>query len=82
MTGGELCARKSWCYVIDFKWTGEKWEYRKKDEIEGNYYLLDKNKHKETLKRLDVSEASETLGVHLAVDGNNQVQRKKTSRTM
>ena len=77
VTGGELCARKSWCYIIDFKWTGKKWEYRNKDDVHRDYYLFDKNKRKEVLKRLDVSEASETLGVHLSPDGNDRVQRKK-----
>ena len=69
--------RKSWCYIIDFKWTGNKWEYRNKDDVHGDYYLFDKNKRKEVLKQLDVSEASETLGVHLSPDGNDRVQRKK-----
>ena len=31
--------------------------------MQGDYYLLDKNEQKDTLKRLKVSEASETLGV-------------------
>ena len=30
VTGGELCATKSWCYLIDFKWTGTKWVYKTK----------------------------------------------------
>lgn len=29
------------------------------------------------MKRLDVSEASETLGFHLSPDGNDRVQREK-----
>ena len=77
VTGGELCAQKSWCYIIDFKWTVKKWEYRNKDDIHGDYYLFDKNKRKEVLKRLDVSEALETLGVYLSPDGNDRVQREK-----
>ena len=77
VTGGELCPKKSWCYIIDFHWTGKNWEYRKKDDIQGDYYLLNKNKQKEALKRLEVSEASETLGVHIAPDGNDRIQREK-----
>ena len=47
-----------------------------KDKIQGNYHLLDKNKNKEPLKKLDVSEGSETLGIYIAMNGNNVDQRK------
>lgn len=74
VTGGDLCAKKSWCYI---EWTSNKWEYRKKDDIQVDYNLLDKkNKQKEALKLLEVSEASETLGVHIALDSNDRIQRE------
>ena len=46
VSGGELSGEKSWCYIIDFKWNGNSWEYRSVDEMEGSYYLLDKNQEK------------------------------------
>ena len=74
-TGGELAGKKSWCYIIDFKWDGNNWEYRDIEDMEGSYYLLDKNDEKQDLKRFEVSKGSETLGIFITMDGNNKDQR-------
>ena len=43
--------------------------------MEGTYHLLDKNDEKQDLKRLKVSKGSETLGIYIAMDGNNFDQK-------
>ena len=75
VTGGELAGAKSWCYIIDFEWNGNKWVYRDIEDMEGSYYLLDKNDEKQDLQRYEVSKGSETLGIFIAMDGNNEDQR-------
>ena len=68
VTGGELDPKKSWCYFIDFRWTGTAWQYRNKDDMPADFTLNDKEGMQHTLKRLDPSQGSETLGIFLAMD--------------
>ena len=79
-TGGELDPNKSHCYIIDFKWTGSKWEYQKINEMEGEYTLLDKEGNSHPIERLEVSHATESLGVHIAMDGNFNEQRAELTK--
>ena len=71
VTGGELDPKKSWCYFIDFRWTGTTWQYRNKDEMPGDFTLNDKDGTQHTLSRLEPSQGSETLGIFLAMDGSH-----------
>ena len=79
-TGGELDPNKSHCYIIDFKWTGSKWEYQKINKMEGEYTLLDKEGNSHPIERLEVSHATESLGVHIAMDGNFNEQRAELTK--
>ena len=36
-SGGELDPNKSNCYIIDFEWNGKNWDYRKIENMPGNY---------------------------------------------
>ena len=44
--------------------------------MEGSYSLTDKKGNRHPLKRLEVSTGSETLGVFIAMDGNQEAQIK------
>ena len=74
-SGGELDPNKSNCYIIDFEWNGNNWEYRKIENMPGNYTLLDKEGNRHPLARHEVSKATETLGVFIAMDGNSEAQK-------
>ena len=50
-SGGELDPNKSNCYIIDFEWKGSKWEYRKMNDMLGEFYLLDKESTQHPLKQ-------------------------------
>ena len=71
VSGGALCSEKSFCYLIDFQWTGTDWEYRSKDDMPGSFTLIDKHGTRRELKRMNAEEAEKTLGVYLAMDGND-----------
>ena len=71
-TGGELAPAKSCFSLIDFTWNGSDWEYRSVEDMEANSTLNDKYGNQHNLKRIPVSEACETLGVYLAMDGNQK----------
>jgi hypothetical protein len=81
-TGGALVPSKSHWYLIDFLWIGTSWRYRKSDKMPGKLSILDTNGQRVTLERHNPSEATETLGVWQAMDGNNTRQiaqlKKKT----
>jgi hypothetical protein len=73
-SGGALCPVKSFCYLIDFHWTGTDFAYCSKDDMPGSFTLVDKHGNREILTRLEVWQAQKTLGVFLAMDGNQRAQ--------
>jgi hypothetical protein len=82
-TGGALRPDKSYWYLIDFRWTGTKWIYRKIADMPGDMEVLNTDEELEPLTRLEPHQARKTLGIFLAMDGNfkDQVKylREKTS---
>ena len=73
-TGGVIAPAKSkWC-LIDFKWTRSDYIYRSLQEMPGEITLLDRNGIRIPLERLDVFVAAESLGVQIAMDGNQDKQ--------
>jgi hypothetical protein len=75
-TGGALVPQKSYWYGIDFKWhtTKLKWEYKTIAQLPGSLSMKDHQRNITLLERLEVGEARETLGLWIAMDGN-QVQQ-------
>ena len=73
-TGGALRVDKSFWYLIHFVWENNTWRYSTIDEQPGDLYVRGVSGVREHLSRLEPSEARETLGVFLAMDGNNDEQ--------
>ena len=72
-TGGALIPSKSYWYLIDFIWTGDKWRYATQDNFPGDISIHPADDSvRKTLERLDVKDARETIGVFLAMGGNNR----------
>jgi hypothetical protein len=69
-TGGALVPSKSYWYLLDFSWKSGKWRYRSKSDMPGNISIRGVDGVRVTLERLEPSEARETLGVFIAMDGN------------
>ena len=40
-TGGALSPKKSFWYLVDYKWTGTQWDYRTKAEMPANLTMKD-----------------------------------------
>jgi ribonuclease HI len=77
-TGGALVPSKSYWYLIDFIWTGKEWKYASLEDVPGDITIRSVDgSGRETLKRHEVDHAEETLGVFLAMDGNNVKECKK-----
>ena len=75
-TGGALRVDKSFWYLIHFIWENNQWKYATKDQQPGNLDVRGVSGTREHLSRLEPSQAKETLGVFLAMDGNNKAQIK------
>ncbi len=72
-TGGAIVPKKSYWYLIDWIWEKGKWKYASIDDIPGDLTIRDTCGTKRvTLQRYNPEIAKETLGVFLAMDGNNR----------
>jgi hypothetical protein len=74
-TGGAIEPSKSFIYILDFKWTGKKWTY--KNKTESPCALKIRSPHtgeNEELTRLEPNEARKTLGIMIAMDGNQKAE--------
>jgi hypothetical protein len=77
-TGGAIVPSKSYWYLLDYKWTGHKWKYRKKADMSGKIDIRSINGQSQVpLQRFEPDHAKETLGVFLAMNGNNKEEIKK-----
>ena len=80
-TGGGLEHRenKTFWHLIDFKWTGDKWEYHSSLDTPGEISIqVTDSDERATLCRKEPHEGSKTLGIVQAMDGN---QRGRAQRT-
>ena len=76
-TGGALAIKdKSYWYCISFKWHKTKltWEYNNIADTPGNLQVRNSEGNYETLDRFEVNTAKETLGLWIALDGNQDAQ--------
>ena len=73
-TGGALVPTKSYWYLLDFTWHNGSWRYRTKTDMPGDITIKGVDGVRVILERLEPSEARETLGVFIAMDGNWRAQ--------
>jgi len=76
-TCGAIVPEKTFWYLIDFSWEAGRWSYKSLDDCPGSIFINDLNGMKKELRRFEVQEAQETLGVYLAPDGNTLKQYEK-----
>jgi hypothetical protein len=69
-TCGAIVPEKThWC-MIDFTRHNGSWRYKTTEECPGSLHAFDIHADRRELKRIPVLKAAETLGVHLAVNGD------------
>jgi hypothetical protein len=74
-SGGALVPAKSYWFLIQFIFERNRWRYARMDECPGSITIRDiDGSNRVELERLDIHEARETLGVFIAMDGNQQAQ--------
>lgn len=79
-TGGLIAANKTRWFLADFKWNGNDYEDRTIADMPGNITLPDKDRERYTVNREETSSANESLGVWLALDGNQKKQLQVRTR--
>ena len=74
-SGGGLELTKTFWHLSDHKWTGNKWEYHTMTDTPGTIELRKPDSEdRETISRKEAFEASKTLGIFIAMDGNQTAQ--------
>ena len=76
-TGGAIGvddSNKAFWYFLDFKFSNDIWKYKKVDDLPGELHARNFDDRIYPLARLDPSLARETLGIFLAMDGNQRAQ--------
>jgi hypothetical protein len=74
-TGGAIVPKKRYWYLIDWIYDRGHWRYATQEDIPGDLTIRDTCGTKRViLKRYNPDIAKETLGVFLAIDGNNKEQ--------
>ena len=74
-SGGALVPSKSYWYLIHFSFLNNRWQYANIQDTPGELTIRDvSGLNRVTLERLEVSEARKTLGVFIAMDGNQLMQ--------
>jgi hypothetical protein len=76
-TCGAIVPEKTFWYLIDFTWSGGRWHYKSVEDSPGSILLNDIEGIPKELRRCEVHDAQDTLGIFLAPDGNTLQQQKK-----
>jgi hypothetical protein len=77
-SGGALVPAKSYWFLIHFIFDRNRWRYARLQETPGELTIRDINgSSRVELERLEVHEARETLGVFIAMDGNQKAETQK-----
>jgi hypothetical protein len=69
-SGGAIAHDKSYWHLIDFRWTGRQWVYRKASDIPGTLTVTGPDGFPVDIERLEASQSKEMLGLMGRPDGN------------
>ena len=77
VTGGGIKPSKSFWYMLDYKWSKNKWEYLSAEDSPGEIFIREPNlETRVPLERLEPSQSRMTLGVEIAMDGNQEGEKE------
>jgi hypothetical protein len=70
-TGGDIAPEKSYWYLVEIHWHQGKWKYRTIEDCPGNLWIPG---CPEPIKRLEVSEPTEALGIQSCPKGSSAAE--------
>jgi hypothetical protein len=62
-SGGAIAHDKSYWHLVDFKWNGSRWAYRKASEVPGTLSVTGPDGIPVDIERLEVTQSKEMLGL-------------------
>jgi hypothetical protein len=78
-TGGGLRVDKSFWVFIDFEFRNGSWKYRSAQQMPGNLWTTHYDGQRMCLQQMEPSQGEVTLGVSIAMDGNNRDEKNYLS---
>jgi hypothetical protein len=75
-TGGGLRVDKSFWVFLDFHFSNGGWQYRSAQQLPGQLFATHFDGQRMCLRRLEPSQGEVTLGVSIAMDGNNRDEKE------
>jgi hypothetical protein len=75
-TGGGLRVDKSFWIFVDFSFRQGAWKYRSTQQLPGQLWATNHDGQRMALKRIEPSQGEITLGVGIAMDGNNRDEKQ------
>ena len=75
VTGGAIKPGKSFWYLLDWKWTGSSWSPLTKEEAPREITIRTAQGHRVALRRCEPKESNLTLGIQVAMDGNQKGEK-------
>ncbi len=76
-TCGAIVPEKTCWYLVDFTWDSGTWQYCSTQESPADLYVNDLQGSRNLIRRYEVWEAKETLGIHIAPNNNTSAQASK-----
>ncbi len=75
-SGGAIRPDKSHWYLIDFEWKQGQWSYKQPQASDPPLVVRDSEGKDSVIERIPPNEGRRTVGVRLAIDGNNKDEKE------
>ena len=76
VTGGALRPEKCWYTLVDFYWEDGFWHYKEDDSNSPKLHATNAIRASKPIKQLKISDGARILGVRIAADGNNNMEKE------
>ena len=76
VTGGALRPEKCWYTLVDFRWEDGFWFYQEDDSRSQKLHATNALRISKPITQLKISDGARILGVRIAADGNNQLEKE------
>ena len=76
-SGGAVRPEKCYWTAVDFKFNGGKWRYMRKSEFQGCIRVKNTNMVYQEVKRYDINQSNEGLGIYVNPNGTMTLQLKE-----
>ena len=76
VTGGALRPEKCWYTLVNFQWVDGFWSYQNDLSSYPKLHAINSAQVSQPIRQLKISEGARILGVRIAADGNNEMEKE------